>query len=129
MFAQGFFLTQGITALAKGRELTEAILERSPDIDFLYYSNDMIGAGGLLHCLDKGISVPTDLGLAGFNGVELLEGLPRKLATMDSGRVEIGREAARIIAGRTDGTLKDGGQRVELTPKLQPGETLRRWRS
>jgi LacI family gluconate utilization system Gnt-I transcriptional repressor len=28
--------------------MTEAILARSPDLDFLYYSNDMIGAGGLL---------------------------------------------------------------------------------
>jgi LacI family gluconate utilization system Gnt-I transcriptional repressor len=118
----------GGSALAKGREMTEAMLKRSEDLDFLYYSNDMIGAGGLLYCLDAGIDVPADLGLAGFNGVELLDGLPRKLATMDSGRKEIGREAARIIAGRSDGTIKEGGQRVELTPKLEPGETLRRYR-
>ncbi len=118
----------GGSALAKGREMTETILKRSEDLDFLYYSNDMIGAGGLLYCLDKGIDVPGTIGLAGFNGVELLDGLPRKLATMDSGRREIGREAARIIAGRIDGTITESGQRVELTPKLEPGMTLRRYR-
>jgi LacI family gluconate utilization system Gnt-I transcriptional repressor len=118
----------GGSALAKGREMTETMLKRSEDIDFLYYSNDMIGAGGLLYCLDQGIKVPSDLGLAGFNGVELLDGLPRKLATMDSGRKAIGREAARIIAGRIDGSITEGGQRIELTPKLEPGETLRRYR-
>ncbi|MDJ1018413.1 MAG: LacI family DNA-binding transcriptional regulator [Paracoccaceae bacterium] len=116
----------GGSALAKGREMTETILNRSPDIDFLYYSNDMIGAGGLLYCLDNSIDVPGQVGLAGFNGVDLLEGLPRKLATMDSGRLEIGREAARIIAARIDGTEETGGRRVELTPKLEVGETLRR---
>ncbi|WP_301457194.1 LacI family DNA-binding transcriptional regulator, partial [Pseudorhodobacter sp.] len=53
----------GGSALLKGREMTEAILARNPDLDFLYYSNDMIGAGGLLYCLDKGIDVPNRLGL------------------------------------------------------------------
>ncbi|MBT8459722.1 MAG: LacI family DNA-binding transcriptional regulator [Boseongicola sp.] len=118
----------GGSALAKGREMTEMILKRSEDLDFLYYSNDMIGAGGLLYCLDQGIKVPADLGLAGFNAVELLDGLPRKLATMDSGRKEIGREAAKIIVGRSDGTITETGQRVELTPTLEPGDTLRRYR-
>jgi LacI family gluconate utilization system Gnt-I transcriptional repressor len=36
----------GGSALLKGREMTETILSRSPDLDFLYYSNDLIGAGG-----------------------------------------------------------------------------------
>ncbi|UWQ06480.1 LacI family DNA-binding transcriptional regulator [Aliiroseovarius crassostreae] len=117
---------EGGSALAKGREMTETILTRSPDLDFLYYSNDMIGAGGLLYCLDKGIDVPGKLGLAGFNGVELLEGLPRRLATMDACRLEIGRAAAKIIAERAQDGGGTGGERVELAPKIEPGETLKR---
>ncbi len=115
---------EGGSALLKGREMTQAMLARSPDLDFLYYSNDMIGAGGLLYCLDQGIDVPGKLGLAGFNGVELLDGLPRQLATMDACRAEIGREAARIIAARADGS-GTGGERIELTPALVEGDTLR----
>jgi len=112
----------GGSALVKGREMTEAILKRSPDLDFLYYSNDMIGAGGLLYCLANGIDVPGQVGLAGFNGVELLNGLPKQLATMDAERHKIGRAAAEIIAARSRG--EDAPQRVELTPKLQFGDTL-----
>ena len=92
----------GGSALLKGREMTAAVLRRNPDVDFLYYSNDMIGAGGLLYCLDQGIDVPGKVGLAGFNGVELLDGLPRRLATMDACRLEIGRRAAQIIASRNE---------------------------
>ena len=114
----------GGSALLKGREMTQAILARTPDLDFLYYSNDMIGAGGLLHCLDAGIDVPGKLGLAGFNGVELLDGLPRRLATMDAGRLEIGRRAAAIIvAGGRNGARV--GERVELRPVLVHGDTIR----
>ena len=111
----------GGSALKKGREMTEALLKRTPDLDFLYFSNDMIGAGGLLYLLDQGIDIPGQIGLAGFNGVELLDGLPRQLATMDACRREIGREAARC-ANPAEG----GAERVELTPLIARGETLRR---
>ncbi len=114
----------GGSALLKGREMTEAVLKRSPDVDFLYYSNDMIGAGGLLYCLDKGLDVPGRIGLAGFNGVELLDGLPRRLATMDACRLEIGRKAAEIVASAHTGIT--GGTVIELFPTLQPGDTIRR---
>ncbi|RWR30187.1 LacI family DNA-binding transcriptional regulator [Sinirhodobacter populi] len=115
----------GGSALKKGREMTQAILTRTPDLDFLYYSNDMIGAGGLLWCLENGYDVPGQLGLAGFNGVDLLEGLPRRLATMDSCRREIGAKAAQIIAGRPHSGVI-GGEVIELTPVIQPGDTIRR---
>ncbi|WP_299423503.1 LacI family DNA-binding transcriptional regulator [uncultured Shimia sp.] len=113
----------GGSALAKGREMTEAVLERSPDVDFIYYSNDMIGAGGLLYLLEKGIDVPGQIGLAGFNGVELLQGLPRQLATMDACRREIGTKAAEIIAARVNDVEKDG--QVTLAPTISFGDTLR----
>jgi LacI family gluconate utilization system Gnt-I transcriptional repressor len=100
-------------------------LAKQPDLDFLYYSNDMIGAGGLLFCLEKGLSVPSDIGLAGFNGVDLIDGLPRKLATMDSCRVEIGTIAAEIIAAEADKSAAPHDKRVELSPKFAPGDTLR----
>ena len=119
------FYTGG-SALAKGREMTEAILTRSPDLDFIYFSNDMIGAGGLLHLREKGIDIPGKIGLAGFNQVELLEGLPQRLATMDSCRFEIGQLAANIVAGRNglyDGPIENV---IELLPQISYGETLLR---
>ena len=112
----------GGSALAKGREMTEAMLARNPDLDFLYFSNDMIGAGGLLYCLDKGYDIPGQIGLAGFNGVDLLDGLPVRLTTTDARRVEIGRRAARIVAGK-DITPPD--RIVALQPTFIAGETIR----
>lgn len=114
----------GGSALAKGREMTAAMMARSPDLDFLYYSNDMIGAGGLLWLLEQGYDIPGRIGLAGFNGVELLQGLPRQLATMDACRAEIGRRAAEIIVGRVADRAVDS--HVVLKPVISPGDTLRR---
>ena len=115
----------GGSTLAKGRDMTREMLERNPDLDFLYYSNDMISAGGLLYLLEQGANIPDEIGLAGFNGVELLKGLPIELATMDACRKEIGYKAAQIIRSRLDGNFLQSDKIVELSPTLNVGETLR----
>ena len=115
----------GGSALAKGREMTAAMLERTPDLDFLYYSNDMIGAGGLLYLIEKGYDVPGRIGLAGFNGVELLQGLPKQLATMDACRSEIGRKAAKVILNRIETPEQGSPSHIELTPTITRGDSLR----
>ena len=114
----------GGSSLAKGREMTAAILQRQPDLDFLYYSNDMIGAGGMLHCLDAGLDIPGQIGLAGFNGLELLDGFRLRLATTDACRHEIGLRAAEIVSGKIEDGLI-GARRIELAPIVNRGDTIR----
>ena len=115
----------GGSTLAKGRDMTREMLERNPDLDFLYYSNDMISAGGLLYLIEQGIDIPNKFGLAGFNGVDLLKGLPMELATMDACRKEIGQKAAEIIRSRLDGSFDQSNKILELSPTLSSGKTLR----
>jgi LacI family gluconate utilization system Gnt-I transcriptional repressor len=61
-------LYDGGSSLAKGREMTAALLAKAPDLDFIYYSNDMIGAGGLLWCLDQGWMCRAKSGLRASTG-------------------------------------------------------------
>jgi LacI family gluconate utilization system Gnt-I transcriptional repressor len=116
----------GGSALVKGREMTQELLRRNPNLDFLYFSNDLIGAGGLLYLIEKGISIPNQIGLAGFNGVELLKGLPRQLATMDACRSEIGRKAAEMIVQKVSDPKTSFEKVHELVPKIDFGDTLKR---
>ena len=116
----------GGSALVKGREMTQELLRRNPNLDFLYFSNDLIGAGGLLYLIEKGISIPKQIGLAGFNGVELLQGLPRQLATMDACRSEIGRKAAEMIVQQVNDPKISFEKVHELVPKIDFGDTLKR---
>ena len=112
----------GGSSVEQGRNLTAAMLGRHPDLDCIYYSSDLMAIGGLMHCLAHGLSVPGDLALAGFNNLELLRGLPVRLATTDSHRYEIGHRAARIVRERRD---RDAPPVIEaLTPTLSPGDSL-----
>jgi len=110
----------GASGFGTGRGMTEEILTRTPDLDFLYYNSDINAAGGLLYCLEKGMDIPGKVGLAGFNSFEVLDGLPMRIATMDSQRAEIGRRAAGLIAANK---LTD--EIVELKPEFLPGDTVR----
>ncbi|UWQ21781.1 LacI family DNA-binding transcriptional regulator [Jannaschia sp. W003] len=113
----------GVSGFGKGREMTAALLDGAPDLDFIFYTNDLTGAGGMLLCLERGLDVGEGIGLVGFNGFTLLDGLPRKLATVDSRRREAGQMAARIITGSWEFDGSD--RRVELTPHFLAGDTMR----
>lgn len=116
----------GGSTLVKGREMTKKVMERSPELDFIYYSNDLIGAGGLLYILSKGLKIPSQMGMAGFNKLKMLDGLPLELASMDSCRHEIGRKAAEIIVRRVEAGSEGVSERIVLDPKISYGSTLRR---
>ena len=81
-----------------GKALTAEMLTLSYDLDAIYYSNDDMAAGGLMHCIAEKISVPDDIALASFNGLSFIDALPLKITTVRSPRFEIGRLASNHIA-------------------------------
>jgi len=113
-------LYEGGSGFGTGRDMTQKMLAKHPEADFFYYNTDLNAAGGLLYCLEAGIDVPGNVGLAGFNAFDILAGLPMRLATMDSRRQETGRKAAELIAA---GALTD--EQVTLEPVFVAGETVR----
>ncbi len=113
-------LFPGGSSISRGRKLTAEVLERSPDLDCLYYSSDVMSVGGYMHCLAEGLSIPNDIALAGFNNLETLNGLPIELATTDACRRDIGMRAAEIILlGETKNWVFE-----KLSPKITLGESL-----
>jgi hypothetical protein len=65
----------GASGFGTGRAMTEQVLTRHPDTDFLYYNTDINAAGGLLYCLEKGHGHPRADRAGGFNSFEVLDGL------------------------------------------------------
>lgn len=105
-------LDDGPSTVEAGRRLTAETLEQHPDIDAIYYSNDDVAMGGLFHCLSHGIAVPGSVRLAGFNGLEMVDSLPARLATSRTQRRRIGEVAARMVLS------PETPRRVVLRPEL-----------
>ncbi len=68
--------------------------------DLLYCLNDYIAFGALVECEAQGLTIPADIGIAGFNDLSLNRVLPRPITTSRTPRRAMGEEGARILVGR-----------------------------
>lgn len=96
-------VSKDMSSMMLGRQLTAELLQPGNNIDAIYYSNDDMAAGGLMHCLAMGLTPPKDIALASFNGLEFIDALPLKITTIKSPRFKIGQLAAEYIANENDG--------------------------
>jgi LacI family transcriptional regulator, gluconate utilization system Gnt-I transcriptional repressor len=107
--AAGLSLTGCLTmmepsSVALGRRVLRELLATSgPAPDLVYFSNDDMAVGGVFHCMAASIRLPDDLAIAGFNGLELGQNLPKQLTTTASHRERIGATAAACILKRLAG--------------------------
>ena len=93
--AQAIF--DGPSSTRVGRDMLADLLQRSPDIDAVVFSNDDMAVGGVFHCLGAGIKPREELALFGFNGLDIGQSLPLPLSTIRSNRYLIGRLAVEKI--------------------------------
>ena len=108
------------SSMEAGRKMTSALLDAPNPPDAIYYANDDLAAGGLMHCLANGIDVPKEVALAGFNGLGFLSALPKRITSTVTPRYKIGADAASWIL-RTSSA--DAGLKSDLGATLRIGET------
>ena len=109
------------SSIKAGRELTAEVLTSKPDLDCIYYSNDDLAVGGAFHCIAAGIEVPDTLALAGFNGLDFVEGLPMAIATSRSPRREIGLAASKHILKSIGASETNLDGWIEFQPAIEIG--------
>lgn len=111
------------SSMIEGRRMTAEILSGPQRPDAIYYSNDDLAAGGIMHCLAEGVSIPDDIAMAGFNGLPYLDALPIQLTTIKTPRYDIGFRAGQFLAMQGDDRPSAGPQLVDLGFQLSVGET------
>ncbi|GJD42417.1 HTH-type transcriptional regulator GntR [Methylobacterium cerastii] len=92
-----------------GRAALDRLLDRTPDLDAVYFSNDDMALGGYFCCLARGWSIPHRLALFGYNGLDITAAMPQPLSTIRTPRLRIGEIAAeRLAAGGPAETIDLG---------------------
>lgn len=97
---EGDFLVQG------GYAATLTLLDRYPAITGVFFQNDEMAAGAIEACRERGVVVPDDLSMIGFDDIPVARHLVPKLTTIRQPLRDIGAAAGRLAhafaTGSTD---------------------------
>ncbi|MGO4134205.1 LacI family DNA-binding transcriptional regulator [Rhizobium brockwellii] len=80
-----------------GRELFARLLQRVPDIDAVFAQSDDLALGVLIESAVRGIRVPEDVGICGFNDLEFSAFTEPSLTTVHIPRYDIGYRVADML--------------------------------
>jgi LacI family transcriptional regulator len=101
------------TGYAAARQLLE--LKERPTA--IFASNDNMAAGALRAAAERGLAVPDELSIVGFDDTELARILSPRLTTVRQPLAELGRTAVSLLNRLIDGQRIEA-LRVELSTRL-----------
>jgi LacI family gluconate utilization system Gnt-I transcriptional repressor len=101
-----------------GGEAVGRALNLPKPIDLLVCSTDVMAVGAIFECQRRGVSMPDQLAICGFDDLPIATSINPALTTVSVDRVEMGRQAGQVLLQRLAG---------EAAPhkKIDVGFTLR----
>ena len=103
-----------------GGDMFAEILAHSPDVTAVFTCNDDLALGALFECHRRGIRVPEDMAIIGFNDLEFCESAVPPLTSVATERREMGAWAGRAVID----LIRGGGKRPKA-PAVDMGFEIR----
>lgn len=105
-----------------GREATERLLEADPQPTAIVYSNDLMAIAGMSVAFSRGLRVPDDVSIVGWDDITISQYLHPTLSTVTQHPFDDGRVAARLLLEAIEG--KDFDEPVWMpNPRFVPRES------
>eukprot|EP00903_Cladosiphon_okamuranus_P001251 g1249.t1 len=86
-----------------GCELVADLLSKAPDTDAVLCNNDDLALGALFECQRRGLRVPDEFGICGFNDLEMMAAANPSITSVRTYRLDMGRDAFRMLTRALDG--------------------------
>lgn len=80
-----------------GGQLLADLLVRCPDLDAVFCNNDDVALGALFECQRRGISVPEQMGIVGFNDLDVVSCSVPSITSVRTPRYKTGLTAVEMI--------------------------------
>ncbi len=85
------------STIALGAELLGRMLAKAPDVDAIFCCNDDLAHGAIYQCQRRGIAVPRELAICGFNDLPASAWMNPSVTTIGTPRYRVGFEAATLL--------------------------------
>ncbi|MEJ8570623.1 LacI family DNA-binding transcriptional regulator [Microbaculum marinum] len=89
--------------IAEGQIALGALLDRAPPLTAIVCGNDQLAFGALIECGRRGIEVPDELSIVGFDDLEFSSQIKPALTTIHVPAAEIGVRAAEYLLAKIAG--------------------------
>ncbi|HSV44475.1 MAG TPA: LacI family DNA-binding transcriptional regulator [Ramlibacter sp.] len=100
------------STIAEGAQALQRLMARTPAIDALFCSNDLLAVGALQYAREKRWAVPGRLAVVGFSDLAVAEAVSPALTTVRVRAPELGRRAGELLLSRLAGDTLPRSDRV-----------------
>ena len=94
---------------ASGYDAALELLRREPDVTAIVAANDTVALGVCAALRDRGLSIPADVSVAGFDDLPFSVDASPALTTVRIPLQEAGARAGRLVMGRQSAAARRGG--------------------
>src|SRR3954452_14093807 len=101
---------------AGGQAAMTELLDRAPDLDAVFSSSDLMASGAVRALLGRGLRVPADVAVVGFDDAPVARHTEPQLTTMHQPVEQMGRSMVELLVARIEGRPTE--QHVMLAPQL-----------
>lgn len=114
--------TEGNWSSASGHRAAQQLFEQYPEMDAVFVGNDQMALSVLQLAAERGIDVPQELGVVGFDGIPEAPYFWPPLTTVSQDQHRVGSNAVRVLIEMIDARQKEPAQpenkRIVLQPEL-----------
>lgn len=97
--------------------------DEHPNMDGVFASNDMIAASVIYEAGIRGISIPNELKLVGYDGTHVISSAIPQLTTIRQPIEEIARTAIEVLLREIEGEFDEAARQTILPVELYDGST------
>jgi LacI family transcriptional regulator, gluconate utilization system Gnt-I transcriptional repressor len=102
------------SSVSAGGELLSTILDRRSDLEALFCCDDNLALGALFECQRRGIAVPDQISIIGFNDLEFAACAHPPISSVATPRYEMGRLAAEIVMKIIETGERPANRRIDV---------------
>ena len=110
-------------SISAGYQAMEKLLEKMPEVTAVFAMADVMAIGAIRAICDRGMRVPEDISVIGFDGIDIGRYMVPRLTTIRQHREVIANRSVEVLLGCIEGTMK----KVHVVEEfhLVPGESVR----
>lgn len=111
-----YLLGVEVKNLEEGKRATAQLLGRSPEVDAIIYSSDMLAVGGARYLNERKTAIPDEIALIGFNNSNCAKECYPPLTSIDNEIYESGKLAAQLMLNMLN---KEPAENIQLACGLE----------